>query len=161
MFIVLKERAGPFGANCLAYLPVCLNSLLFKLELDIARIFNAVDPLHSAEDQYHWNELAERRRAEMYRYHWDAADACFYDYDWEKRERRRYCFGTCFLPLWVGLASPDQVRPCFSISSALTLLQVGKMVPRVLEKLAYPGGLSTSDVAMETQVRREPLASVA
>jgi alpha,alpha-trehalase len=39
---------------------------------------------------------------------WDEHEGLYYDYNFQKREVRRYPFVTTFYPLWAGIATPRQ-----------------------------------------------------
>ncbi len=120
-----SNRFGPFNAAIVLYNPVCLNSLLFAMEQQAARIREI---LGDAEGVKVWKERATQRRDAVNKYLWDEASGMYLDYEFETGERRRYPFATTFYPLWVGLANPEQAA-------------------RVRENLSFfeaPGGLLTS-----------------
>jgi alpha,alpha-trehalase len=125
-------RFGPFGAGTHHYTPVCLNSLLYKSEMDLAHI-SAV--LGRESESRRWRQRALDRRRAIQRYLWDETRGLFLDYNFETRRRSRYEFATTFYPLWVGLASRRQAR---AIVGNLKLFE-------------QPGGLATS--RRETQAQ--------
>ena len=100
-----SNRFGPFSADITSYNPVCLNSLLYVMELDAARIYRLAGREH---DALAWDARAKARRARVNRLMWDEREGLYYDYNFEKRERRRYPFITTFYPLWAGIATPIQ-----------------------------------------------------
>ncbi|MBV9925160.1 MAG: alpha,alpha-trehalase [Acidobacteria bacterium] len=100
-----SNRFGPFSADITSYAPVCLNSLLYVYERDAARIMRALGDRSMAGL---WEERAEARREAINRLMWDERDGLYYDYNFEKGERRRYPFVTTFYPLWAGVASKAQ-----------------------------------------------------
>ncbi|MCL2660602.1 MAG: alpha,alpha-trehalase, partial [Acidobacteriaceae bacterium] len=71
-------RFGPFSGSTDDYAPVCLNSLLYKYELDMAHFAALLDRANEAAE---WCSRAAHRRAAMNKYLWDAARGVFYDYD--------------------------------------------------------------------------------
>lgn len=100
-----SNRFGPFGLNVIHYNPVCLNSLLYLMETqgaEIARI------LGHPQDEKLWLERAASRAERINRFMWDEHDGLYYDYDFVRRERRRYPFLSTYYPLWVSLAAKDQ-----------------------------------------------------
>jgi alpha,alpha-trehalase len=102
-----SERFGPLNVDIIHYTPVCLNSLLYRMEQDAALIHDlAGDP----DAAWTWRERARARRAALDRYLWDASRGLYFDYDFERGRRREYEFATTFYPLWVGAASPEQAR---------------------------------------------------
>jgi alpha,alpha-trehalase len=100
-----SNRFGPFSADITSYNPVCLNSLLYVYERDAARIARLSGRLSDARA---WEARASARRERVNRLMWDERDGLFYDYNFEKKEVRRYPFVTTFYPLWAGLATPRQ-----------------------------------------------------
>jgi alpha,alpha-trehalase len=100
-----SNRFGPFSADITAYNPVCLNSLLYVYERDAARIART---LGRAREAASWERRASARRERVNRLMWDERDGLYYDYNFEKKEVRRYPFATTFYPLWAGIATPRQ-----------------------------------------------------
>ncbi len=100
-------RFGPFGVDILGIAPVCLNTLLYRMELDLADIDTA---LNRDADAARWRELARQRQARVEALLWDDAAGQYFDYDFERGRRRPYPFATTFWPLWAGLASPAHAR---------------------------------------------------
>ncbi|MEO8212194.1 MAG: trehalase family glycosidase [Myxococcales bacterium] len=101
------DRFGMFGVDVIHYAPVCLNSLLFRMETDLAEI---ATELGKTEDAAGWRARAELRRAIVDRLLWDADAGLYYDYNFQIGQRRPYPFAATFFPLWAGLASPEQAR---------------------------------------------------
>jgi alpha,alpha-trehalase len=100
-----SNRFGPFSADIVSYNPVCLNSLLYVMERDAAEIMRLAG---RARDARAWEKRAGERRERVNRLMWDEREGLYYDYNFEKREVRRYPFVTTFYPLWAGIATPRQ-----------------------------------------------------
>jgi len=100
-------RFGPFGAQTHHYAAVCLNSLLYKTETDLATMS---DTLGKKEDAARWRKLAEDRKARMNQLFWNSGKGMFFDYEFETQKQSSYTYVTTFYPMWAGLASPDQAR---------------------------------------------------
>jgi alpha,alpha-trehalase len=100
-----SNRFGPFSAGIIHYDPVCLNSLLYLMEIHIAEIMAIVG---KGEEAGKWRERAEVRARTMNRLMWDEACGMYFDYNFERGRVRQYPFLTTFYPLWVGIASPAQ-----------------------------------------------------
>jgi alpha,alpha-trehalase len=100
-----SNRFGPFSADITSYNPVCLNSLLYVMERDAAQMMRLAG---RARDARAWESRAAERRERVNRLMWDGRDGLYYDYNFEKREVRRYPFVTTFYPLWAGIATPRQ-----------------------------------------------------
>lgn len=100
-----SNRFGPFSADITSYNPVCLNSLLYVMEHDAAEIMRLAGRTRDARA---WERRAAERRERVNRLMWDEREGLYYDYNFEKKEVRRYPFATTFYPLWAGIATPRQ-----------------------------------------------------
>jgi len=103
----ISFRFGPFGADTHHYAAVCLNSLLYKTEMDLAEMGEI---LGKNADALAWRKKADARRTAMRRYLWDEAKGEFFDYDYRKNTRSSYEYITTFYPLWAGLATTEQAK---------------------------------------------------
>jgi alpha,alpha-trehalase len=120
-----SSRFGAFSVDIPDYDPVCLNSLLYLMEVQIAEILEALD---RKPDAIMWHERAQSRAERINRLMWDEHDGLYYDYDFVRRRIHRYPFLTTFYPLWTGIASPEQAARVVSN----------------LRMFERPGGLQTS-----------------
>lgn len=103
----ISFRFGPYGADTHRYIPVCLNSLLYKTETDMQRIATILGRDHDAKL---WQQRGQTRRELMRKYLWDEQRGMFFDYNFETQKRSRYEYATTFYPLWAGLATTEQAR---------------------------------------------------
>lgn len=102
---------------------VDLNSLLYKYEMDIAKIIRkhfrdhlVISPeflvetnrIDGFETSAVWDRRAKMRQARMHKLMWDERSGMFYDYDTVKKQRTTYESATTFWTMWAGLASPLQ-----------------------------------------------------
>jgi len=101
----ISFRFGPFGADTHHYAAVCLNSLLYKTEMDLAEMSEI---LGRKADTESWRRQAVARREAINKYLWDEAKGEYFDYDFMKQARSTYQYVTTFYPLWTGLATPQQ-----------------------------------------------------
>jgi alpha,alpha-trehalase len=120
-----SNRFGALNVDIIHYAPVCLNTLLYIMEEDAARI---VDTLGDAPAAGAWRARAASRRDLVNRLLWDEQAGLYYDYNVRTRRLRRYDFATTFYPLWAGIASPAQAA----------------RVRGNLARFEAPGGLLTS-----------------
>jgi alpha,alpha-trehalase len=125
-------RFGPFGADVTRTVPVCLNTLLYQMERDLAMIDDA---LGRPADANRWRERAGARKARIESLLWDEAAGLYFDYDFERRRRNPYPFATTFLPLWAGLSSREHAQ---RVRANLPLFE-------------RPGGIRTSTVVTGAQ----------
>jgi alpha,alpha-trehalase len=101
----ISFRFGPYGASTHHFAPVCLNSLLYKGEEDLARMSELLDRKKDADD---WHKLAAERKQLVQQYLWDEKAGLFFDFDFESQVQSSYPYVTTFLPMWSGLATPQQ-----------------------------------------------------
>lgn len=110
------DRTFRWDDRCADFATVDLNSLLYKIELDIARTIERqfADSLvledGSIERSTPWYRRAEKRKELMNRYLWDPEHGLFLDYDLVNRRRKVYISAVAFYPLWSGLATPAQAE---------------------------------------------------
>jgi alpha,alpha-trehalase len=98
-------RFGPFSGSTSDYAPVCLNSLLYKYERDMAHFATLLGrPAESAE----WEHRASARRDAINKYLWNPTQGMFYDYDFVTQKQSTYNYLTAFYPLWARLATSQQ-----------------------------------------------------
>jgi alpha,alpha-trehalase len=100
-----SSRFGPFSVDIIHYNPVCLNSLLYLMETQMAEIMTILNQ-HAAATA--WRTRAQDRAASINQLFWSAKDGLYYDYDFVHERVRVYPFLTTFYPLWIGVASHEQ-----------------------------------------------------
>jgi len=127
-----SNRFGPFSVDIIHYNPVCLNSLLYLMEMQTAEIAGL---LGLADEAQIWRSRAIARAERINQLLWDARDGLYYDYNFEHHRLRKYAFLTTFYPLWAGIATPEQAA----------------RVAGNLSKFEQPGGLQTSTLASGNQ----------
>jgi alpha,alpha-trehalase len=125
-------RFGPFSGSTGDYAPVCLNSLLYKYERDMAH-FAAL--LGRAAEATEWNRRAAARQEAIDKYLWNPAQGMFYDYDFITQKQSTYNYLTAFYPLWAGLATKQQAT---ALHNHLSFFE-------------HDGGLAMSDTNSGTQ----------
>lgn len=101
----ISFRFAPYSAETHHYAPVCLNALLYKLDLDMSRIAELVG---SKEDSDHWENVAEILKATYGFAFWDAKRGLFFDKNFITNTRSDYEYATTFYPLWTGMATKEQ-----------------------------------------------------
>ncbi|HVW85977.1 MAG TPA: trehalase family glycosidase [Bryobacteraceae bacterium] len=100
-----SDRFGPFSIDIIHYNPVCLNSLLYLMEVQTGDI---LDKLHRGAEAALWRKRASDRAATIDRLMWDEKAGLYLDYNFVTGARRDYPFLTTFYPLWAGIASREQ-----------------------------------------------------
>src|SRR5690606_12253287 len=105
--------------------PVDLNSLLYKLERQIARLHDSKGERLAAAEFY---RRADIRRSAMKKYFWNETAGAFFDYDWQLERQRQNLTAATVVPLFVRSASTEQAR---------------RVAETVRKRLLAPGGIST------------------
>ncbi len=103
----ISFRFGPFGAATHHFAAVDLNSLLYKVEIDLEWISTQ---LGKTEESRQWAERAAKRREAVTKYLWNSGRGLFFDYDFTTDTQSSYVYATTFYPLWAGLATPEQAK---------------------------------------------------
>jgi alpha,alpha-trehalase len=98
-------RFGPFCGSTHDYAPVCLNSLLYRYERDMAHF---AELLNRAADVQAWNLRADQRANAIHRYLWKEDIGLFLDYDFRLERISSYNYLSAYYPLWAGVATASQ-----------------------------------------------------
>ena len=80
-----SDRFGPFSGATHHYAPVCLNSLLYRYERDLAHLAHL---LGKPQDAQRWDRRASARAAAIERYLWRPKQGIFADYDYARQAVR-------------------------------------------------------------------------
>jgi alpha,alpha-trehalase len=97
-----------FEGRCLDFLPVDLNSFLYKYETDMAWMAERLE-LGGSESAL-WSDRAKGRKSIFNDVFWDAQRNFYFDYDFTQKRPSKAWSLAGYLPLWVGLADDEQVR---------------------------------------------------
>ena len=114
-----------FSDHCLSYIPIDLNSLLYKYEKDFAHAANLFGDTAKAEN---WERKAEERAASVNNFLWNEEKGFYFDYNFHTSEQGSVWSLAGYYPLWSGMASSEQAA---------------RMVDN-LDKFMHAGGLSTT-----------------
>jgi alpha,alpha-trehalase len=125
-------RFGAFSGATHHYAPVCLNSLLFRYERDMAHFAHL---LGRPSDAHLWEERAKHRSAAVQRYLWQPKSGLFADYDFTRARPSTYAYLTSFYPLWAGIATREEAA----------------QVESTLKTFERPGGLAQSNTTTGMQ----------
>ena len=118
-------RFGAFSGSTHHYAPVCLNSLLFRYEQDMAHFAYR---LGRPADVREWNQRASNRAVAIHSYLWRKDRGIFADYDFVEQRPSEYAYLSAYYPLWAGLATKDQAA----------------MLRKKLALFEHPGGMAMS-----------------
>jgi alpha,alpha-trehalase len=115
-----------FGRQCLNYLPVDLNALLYEYEMDFSRAAKLLGDKSAAR---RWAKAAETRKQTMDELMWDNIRKLYFDYNYVKERRGRVISLATFFPMWAGMV--DEKR--------------AKALVKALRRFEQKGGLATTD----------------
>jgi len=131
------------GYRCADFVTVDLNSLLYKIELDVARVIDLefdgklVRTDGAEELSSTWYERAKKRKTLMKKFLWDEGYGMFFDYDVVNKRRYVYVSATTFFPLWA-----------YHIDNPMTRLVTREEAKRLLQSalplLEMAGGIVAS-----------------
>lgn len=121
-----------FGRHALNYLPVDLNALLYKYEMDFARTATL---LGDKTEAAHWKKVANERKRTMIKLMWDSGRGLFYDYNYVKEKRGNISSLASYFTMWAGLADGRQAQA----------------MVKALKRFEQKGGLATTDNLPLTQ----------
>jgi len=116
-----------FSRQALDYLPVDLNALLYKYEMDFARYYQQKNDTLTASA---WEQNAQARKHTMDELMWNNARGIYFDYNYVKERRGTVSSLASYYTMWAGMASEEQAA---------------KMV-KALRRFEFAGGLSTTDL---------------
>lgn len=91
-----------FKRQCLDFLPVDLNCLLYKYETDFAR---AADILDNKSEVHVWEYAAEDRKKNITKLMWNKRKAFFFDYNFHEKNQSSVYSLAGYYTLWAGVAS--------------------------------------------------------
>ena len=106
-----SDRFGQFNLAVVDTNPVCLNTLLCRMERETGEILDLLGHAGLADE---WRAHAEWRAGEVNRLMWDDDAGLYFDYSVQSDARRAYPFLSTFYPLWAGIASEEQARRVIS-----------------------------------------------
>lgn len=115
-----------FNRRCLDYLPVDLNALLYKYEVDFAK---AADILGQSEEADEWRNIAKQRALTMSRLMWNKTKGLYFDYDFKKEAQGAVVSVATYYPLWAGMVDKTKAKELI----------------RNLKRFEMKGGLSTTE----------------
>lgn len=96
-----------FHGNCLSYVPVDLNSLLYKYESDFARGAELTGDNERADI---WKERARKRAEAVSRYLWHQDNGFFFDFDYITQKQSNVWSLASYYTMWSGLATAEQAE---------------------------------------------------
>lgn len=122
-----------FNRRALDYLPVDLNALLYKYEMDFARAERIFGDKRAAAK---WENAAMHRKEAMDKLMWSDFKDLYFDYNFAKERRGNVGSLAGFFPLWAGMVDDKRAK---------------EMV-KALRRFENKGGLATTDTQLINQL---------
>ena len=116
-----------FNRKCLNFLPIDLNALLYKYEIDFARYYRLIDNKREAAK---WETAAKHRQQAIDKLMWSDLKGYYYDYNYVKKQRGTVTSMAGLYPLWAGMVSEKRA----------------KQLVKALRRFENRGGLAATDV---------------
>lgn len=114
-----------FQRQCLDYLPIDLNCLLYVYETDFAR---TAELLGDENEAHEWKKLAEKRKRVINSVLWSERQKFYFDYNFHEKKFSPVWSLAAYYALWSGVATEEQAK---------------ELVDR-LDRFKKPGGLTTT-----------------
>lgn len=137
------DMTSRFGDRCLDYLPVDLNTALYKYEVDIAKVYHL---LKDSRKYKHFTERAEKRKKQIRNLMWNKDINFFVDYNYVTKEQNTFCSVAGFYPLWAKIATAKQaniirerVLPAFEYNGGIVNTQ-SHGLSNDIKQHDYPNG---------------------
>lgn len=127
-----------FNRRAMDYLPVDLNSLLYKYEVDFARYYQLKN---NPGKSLYWEKAAENRKNTMNELMWSKLKNMYFDYNFVKEKKGTVSSLAAYYTMWAGVATEEQAE---------------KLVKN-LSRFEYDGGLTTTDLQSNMYVIGTPV----
>lgn len=118
------DMTSRYFNRCDQFLPIDLNSYLYKYETDFAK---AARLLGDHAEETYWLEKAKSRKAEINTHMWNEEKGFFYDYGYTYKQQSDFLSLGSFTPLWAKIATAEQAKriveklPKFETAYGLTI----------------------------------------
>lgn len=133
-----------FNREALSYLPVDLNALLYKYEVDFE---SAARILGDEDEATEWHKRALARKASMHKYLWNSQEGFYFDFNYMSGHASPIYSLAAFFPLWAGMDDAQYVHKVmtqlhrFECEGGLSTTALEPHVdPAVPTQWAYPNG---------------------
>jgi alpha,alpha-trehalase len=138
-----------FNRLALEFLPVDLNTLLYKYEKDFAEFYSLVGNQELADL---WSEKATKRAHTMHKLMWSKVRSMYFDYNFIKKRKGLVASLATYYPMWAGMVSQDIASKLksklkvfdyaggLSATSAIIKGPRSSIISRTPTQWAYPNG---------------------
>ena len=108
--------------QCESLIPVCLNSLLYNCELELASMYKHISDNTKAT---HYTNLALSRKEALVTYGWDSKNTLFNDYNFITKAHNQVISLATVYPLFFGIANQKQADDIATVIKEKFLVEGG------------------------------------
>ncbi len=101
------DMTSRFGERCLDFIPIDLNSCLYKYEIDLAYIYSLLENPIKVEE---YKKRADERKHSINKLLWNEKKGFYFDFDYNSEVRSEFRSLAGFYPMWAGIATPEQAQ---------------------------------------------------
>lgn len=101
------DMTSRFNNKCLSYLPIDLNSNLYKYEKDLSEIYSILGDEKKAKKYF---DESEKRKKIINELMWNQETGFYFDYNYNEQKQSEFYSLAGFFPLWAGVASQEQAK---------------------------------------------------
>jgi alpha,alpha-trehalase len=101
------DMTSRFYDRCMDFLPIDLNALLYKYEIDLSLIYKKLNNKSKSEKYF---ENSKKRKEVINKLMWNQEKGFYFDYDYRNRKQSDFYSLAGFYPLWAGLATKNQAK---------------------------------------------------
>jgi alpha,alpha-trehalase len=135
------DMTSRFYGRCLDFLPIDLNTLLYKYEVDLSKIYTLLNNPSKSE---YYRKNAETRKEKIFKYMWDERKGFFFDYDWVNQRRSKFWSVAGFYPLWAKMVDDEMaaqlVKNLRRFEKKGGLVNTQPVRSKVFKQWDYPNG---------------------
>ncbi len=101
------DMTSRYKENCLNYLPVDLNSLLYKYETDLKKIYSLLgNPVKVRK----YARMTRNRKKNMIKLMWNEKRGLFFDYNYKRKLRSKFYSLAGYYPMWAGITTEHMAK---------------------------------------------------
>lgn len=122
-----------FYNRCDDFLPVDLNTYLYKYEKDFNRTARILGERRTIT---FWENKMKERREEINRLMWNEKKGFYFDYAYEEKKQSAFYSLAGFVPMWAGIPTKEQAEkivkllPLFETDYGLTITDKDSLAPK-------------------------------
>jgi len=101
------DMTSRFYERCMDFLPIDLNCLLYKYEIDFSLIYKKLDNKIKSKK---YSNNSKKRKEVINKLMWNQEKGFYFDYDYQNKKQSDFFSLAGFYTLWSGLATKNQAK---------------------------------------------------